>query len=65
MKLLKKKLAWAEQEQEELKRNLEELEKRRREGWVKKEMLLDRVLAEELGEVEAADLSLDVPMREA
>jgi len=65
MKLLKKKLAWAEQEQEELKRNLEELEKRRREGWVKKEMLLDRVFAEELGEVEAADLSLDVPMREA
>lgn len=63
--MLKKKLAWAEQEQEELKRNLEELEKRRREGWVKKEMLLDRVLAEELGEVEAADLSLDVPMREA
>jgi len=63
--LLKKKLAWAEQEQEELKRNLEELEKRRREGWVKKEMLLDRVFAEELGEVEAADLSLDVPMREA
>lgn len=63
--MLKKKLAWAEQEQEELKRNLEELEKRRREGWVKKEMLLDRVFAEELGEVEAADLSLDVPMREA
>jgi len=65
MKLLKRKLAWAEQEQEELKRNLEELEKKRREGWVKKEMLLDRVFAEELGEAEAAELSLDVPMRDA
>jgi len=64
MKLLKRKLAWAEQEQEELKRNLEELEKKRREGWVKKEMLLDRVFAEELGEAEAVELSLDVPMRE-
>ncbi|CUS13928.1 unnamed protein product [Tuber aestivum] len=62
MKLLKRKLAWAEEEQEELKRKLEELERKRREGWVKKEMLLDRVLVAELGEEEAAKLSLDVPM---
>jgi hypothetical protein len=65
MRLLKKKLAWSEQEQEELKRKLEELEKKRREGWIKKEMLLDRVLAQELGEEEAAELSLDVPMPDA
>ncbi|PWW75680.1 hypothetical protein C7212DRAFT_352039 [Tuber magnatum] len=65
VKLLKRKLAWAEQEQEELRHKLEELEKKRREGWVKKEMLLDRVLAAELGEEEAAKLSLDVPVGDA
>lgn len=50
---------WAEQEQEALKKSLEELERKREEGWVKKEMLLDRVLVEELGAVEASELSLD------
>jgi hypothetical protein len=35
------------------------LAQRRREAWIKKEMLLDKVLAMELGEEEAKKVSLD------
>lgn len=58
-RLLKQKQAWAEQEQEELKETLEKLTKKRRETWVKKEMLLNRVFEMELGEEEARKVSLD------
>lgn len=59
LRLLKQKQGWAEQEQEELRETLEMLEKRRRDAWVKKEVLLDRVLRQELGEEEARGASLD------
>ena len=60
LRLLKQKQQWAEREHQELKETLEKLDKRRREAWVKKEMLLDRVLVTELGEEEARKLSLDL-----
>lgn len=60
VKLLKRKLAWAEQSRDELMETLEGLERRRLEGWVKKEVLLDRVLEVELGREAAAGLSLDL-----
>ncbi|KAL7268755.1 hypothetical protein RUND412_008611 [Rhizina undulata] len=56
-RLLKRKLAWAESQNEELREEVEMLEKRRREAWIKKEVLLERVLGEELGE-DARALSL-------
>lgn len=59
LRLLKRKQRWAEREHQELKEALEKLDKRRREAWIKKEMLLDRVLVTELGEEEARKLSLD------
>ena len=58
-RLLKQKMVWAQEEQEELKESLETLDRRRREAWVKKEMLLDRVLKTELGEEEAKKVSLE------
>lgn len=60
MKLLKRKLAWAEQSRDELAGTLEALERTRREGWVKKEVLLDRVFESELGRDVAGGLSLDL-----
>lgn len=60
VKLLKRKLAWAEQSRDELRATLEGLEKRRKEGWVRKEVLLDRVIEVELGKEEARGLSLDL-----
>jgi len=58
-RLLKQKQAWAEQEQEELKETLEKLSRKRREAWIKKEMLLEKVLQRELGDLEARHVSLD------
>jgi hypothetical protein len=58
-RLLKQKQAWAEQEQEELKETLEKLSRKRREAWIKKEMLLEKVLQRELGDEEARHVSLD------
>lgn len=60
MKLLKRKLAWAEQSREELVATLDALERTRREGWVKKEVLLDKVFESELGRDVAGGLSLDL-----
>lgn len=59
LRLLKQKRSWAEQEQEDLKGTLEKLVKKRKEAWVKKEMLLDRVLEAELGDHEAKKVSLN------
>ena len=58
-RLLKQKRTWAEQEQEDLKNTLEKLTKKRKEAWVKKELLLNRVLEAELGEQEAKKVGLD------
>lgn len=60
MKLLKRKLAWAEQSREELVATLDALERTRREGWVRKEVLLDKVFESELGRDVAGGLSLDL-----
>lgn len=57
--LLRKRLSWAEFEKEDLETTLRGLERRRREAWVKKEMLLDRVLESELGPEEARKVTLD------
>ncbi|KAI5780481.1 hypothetical protein EDC01DRAFT_620630 [Geopyxis carbonaria] len=59
LRLLRQKQAWAEQEAEELRETLAVLGRRRREAWIKKELLLNRVLVKELGEEEAARLSLE------
>lgn len=58
-RLLKQKQTWAEQEQEELKETLSKLTTKRKESWVKKEVLLNRVLDAELGPEEARKVSLD------
>jgi hypothetical protein len=58
-RLLRQKQAWAEEEQMELKETLEKVGRKRREAWIKKEMLLNRVLDMELGEEEARKVSLD------
>ena len=49
-KYLKQKLKWAQTAHVELERELEGYIRRRREAWVKKELLLDRCLRVELGE---------------
>jgi hypothetical protein len=58
-RLLKQKEAWAQMEHTELTETLEKLARRRREAWIKKEMLLEKVLKMELGEEEAKKVSLD------
>lgn len=55
---LKRRLQWAEEEQTDLETQLNRLEKRRRENWVKKEMLLERVVEQEIGPEEAKKVSL-------
>ncbi|KAF8468855.1 hypothetical protein BDZ91DRAFT_721254 [Kalaharituber pfeilii] len=49
-KYLKQKLKWAQAEHEQLQAELEGYTKRRREAWIKKELLLERCLKIELGE---------------
>ncbi|KAF8422029.1 hypothetical protein EV426DRAFT_535926 [Tirmania nivea] len=49
-KYLKQKLKWAQAAQDDLQRDLEMYAKRRREAWVKKELLLERCVKMELGE---------------
>ncbi|KAF2198332.1 hypothetical protein GQ43DRAFT_443458 [Delitschia confertaspora ATCC 74209] len=47
-RLLRRQLHWATQENEELKHEAEELEKKRKEEWVEKELLLENVMEAEL-----------------
>ena len=49
-KYLKQKLKWAQAAHDDLQRELEMYTKRRREAWVKKELLLERCVKMELGE---------------
>lgn len=56
---LRRRMQWAEEEQADLQAQLRSLERRRREGWIKKEMLLNRVLEQELGAEEAKKVSLE------
>ncbi|KAF3930436.1 hypothetical protein ABW20_dc0103485 [Dactylellina cionopaga] len=58
-RLLRRKLAWAQEEAAELEAEKKMLEEKRRQAWVKKEMLLEQVIEVELGDdaklVKAAD----------
>ncbi|KAF8459021.1 hypothetical protein BGX38DRAFT_1084630, partial [Terfezia claveryi] len=49
-KYLKQKLKWAQAANDDLQRELEMYTKRRREAWVKKELLLERCVKMELGQ---------------
>ncbi|KAK6495377.1 hypothetical protein TWF481_003400 [Arthrobotrys musiformis] len=49
-KLLRRKLAWAQEEALELEAEKKMLEEKRRDAWVKKEMLLEKVIENELGD---------------
>jgi hypothetical protein len=48
MRLLRRQLAWAEQEGAELKKELEELERQKRHEWTQKEILLEGFMEAEL-----------------
>jgi hypothetical protein len=48
MRLLRRQLAWAEQEGAELKKELEELERQKRHEWTQKEILLEGLMEAEL-----------------
>jgi hypothetical protein len=48
MRLLRRQLAWAEQEGAELKQELEELERQKRHEWAQKEVLLEGLMEAEL-----------------
>ncbi|KAH9823683.1 INO80 complex subunit 1 [Teratosphaeria destructans] len=50
MRLLRRQLRWAEQDQAELKREVEALEEERRQEWLKKEVWLEAVMEKELAE---------------
>ena len=47
-RLLRRQIHWAEEETEELKAEVDALEKRRKEEWVEKELVLNNVLEAEL-----------------
>ncbi|KAF3080951.1 hypothetical protein TWF569_011731 [Orbilia oligospora] len=49
-RLLRRKLAWAQEEAVELEAEKKMLEEKRRQAWVKKEMLLEKVIENDLGE---------------
>lgn len=48
MRILRRQIAWAEREQEQLKRDNDEMERVKREEWAMKEVLLEAVMAAEL-----------------
>jgi len=48
MRMLRRQIAWAEKEADQLKRETDELEKIKREEWTMKEVLLEAVMAAEL-----------------
>ncbi|KAF3932272.1 hypothetical protein ABW19_dt0203964 [Dactylella cylindrospora] len=58
-RLLRRKLAWAQEETAELEAEKKMLEEKRRQAWVKKEMLLEKVLESELGDEAKAVTALD------
>ena len=60
MRLLRRQLHWAQKEQEQLKRENEELEQKRREEWTLKEILLDGVMEAELATADRDDLLRNV-----
>lgn len=63
MRILRRQIAWAEKEQEELKRDNEEFEKIKREEWHIKEVLLEAVMAAELSRADQEGLLQQVDAR--
>ncbi|EKG19156.1 Zinc finger C2H2-type protein [Macrophomina phaseolina MS6] len=55
VKLLHRQIQWALQEGEEIKGEVEALEKRRKEEWLSKELILENVMEAELGHMERVD----------
>ena len=47
-RLLKRKIMWAEEERDMLEEEKKRLEEKRRQSWVKKELMVDKVLKFEL-----------------
>ena len=58
MRMLRRQIAWAEQEADQLKRETEELEKVKREEWMLKEVLLEAVMAAELSRAAPGAIAL-------
>ncbi|KJX94774.1 hypothetical protein TI39_contig4159g00052 [Zymoseptoria brevis] len=67
MRLLRRQLHWAQQESEELKKEVDMLEQQRREEWTLKEILLDGVMEAEYASAEKEDLlnNVNEAVREA
>lgn len=67
MRMLRRQIAWAEQEAEQLKRESDELEKAKREEWMLKEVLLEAVMAAELSRADREGMlqQLDARVEEA
>lgn len=67
MRMLRRQIAWAEHEADTLKRDVDELERVKREEWAMKEVLLEAVMASELSRAEEEGLlrQLDARVEEA
>jgi hypothetical protein len=63
MRMLRRQIAWAEQEADQLKRETEELEKVKREEWMLKEVLLEAVMAAELSRADREGMLQQVDAR--
>lgn len=63
MRILRRQIAWAEKESEQLKKENEELERVKREEWTGKEMLLEAVMAAELSRADQEGLLAQVNAR--
>jgi hypothetical protein len=63
MRMLRRQIAWAEQEADQLKRDTDELEKIKREEWMLKEVLLEAVMAAELSRADREGMLQQVDAR--
>ena len=63
MRMLRRQIAWAEQEADQLKRETAELEKVKREEWMLKEVLLEAVMAAELSRADREGMLQQVDAR--
>jgi hypothetical protein len=67
MRMLRRQIAWAESEADILKRDIDELERTKREEWAMKEVLLEAVMAAELSRADQEGLlrQVDAHVEEA
>lgn len=63
MRLLRRQLHWAQQEGDEVKKEVEELEQQKREEWTLKEILLEGVMEAELSKAQQSHLLKHVDSR--